>query len=411
MPYASVSELPEHIKKLSSTKQRQFMHVFNSCMSEGNEESRCFAMANGVLNKDVSIHAGAYRVMADGSFGKAIKSFAELLGLTPKTPPVSTGLVVTKQEDGRLRWFARYSNAWEDRDKEIITEAAHRDYIQWATSSKAYPELWLWHTKGTSFGEADWLDFSDGFAHASGLIDEDKEHVVEELATKDLGVSHGFLCSQDGKYINKYRTFEISVLPRERAAVWTADFNVLGAGKETIMAFTDERRAWLVEALGEDVVKELEKNTSETANQLKQLGVEYKAAEDAAAEQAESAQTEGFKALATQLTELTGVVTNLATAVAAIKIDLGNTKEALDDVKKSNDEKIEDAFLAKVAKAFGQNGGFRASESGANTVTEKEASEAGANTSQDDFLGQMLTQQFGDLSKIGAGATGAVKIS
>lgn len=57
MPYASVVDLPENIKKLPAKKQRQFMHVWNSaysrCTSNGGDskacETRAFAQANGVV--------------------------------------------------------------------------------------------------------------------------------------------------------------------------------------------------------------------------------------------------------------------------------------------------------------------------------------------------------------------------
>jgi hypothetical protein len=101
--------------------------------------------------------------------------------------------------------------------------------------------------------------------------------VVQSLGDKELGVSHGMLCSQQGNLIIKYRSFEISVLPLERASVWTTSFDI--AGKETQMAFTPEKRTFLVSALGEDRVKALEANTDATVGALKQLGVEYKSAE------------------------------------------------------------------------------------------------------------------------------------
>jgi cation transport regulator ChaB len=57
MPYASIDELPDNIKKLSASKQRQWMHVWNSahkrCTDKGGSskscESRAFAQANGVV--------------------------------------------------------------------------------------------------------------------------------------------------------------------------------------------------------------------------------------------------------------------------------------------------------------------------------------------------------------------------
>lgn len=51
MPYASVRELPAYVKELSPTKQRQWMHVFNSSFAAHGNEQRAFASANSVVNK------------------------------------------------------------------------------------------------------------------------------------------------------------------------------------------------------------------------------------------------------------------------------------------------------------------------------------------------------------------------
>jgi len=61
MPYDSVDSLPEHVKKYSQTKQRQWMHVFNSVYAKVLRESkdakqaegRAFQAANSVLKKNL----------------------------------------------------------------------------------------------------------------------------------------------------------------------------------------------------------------------------------------------------------------------------------------------------------------------------------------------------------------------
>ena len=611
MPYSSTSELPAYVKKLPDTKQRQWMHVFNSCMKDGGDDSKCFAMANGVVKKEIadfelppSAHgpsaefadpqseliaiaekqyqyvesydyasrqlsqqeadynpvggdgteacsncrffisparcaivsgeiapngvsdywqatptyepsplpviivgndtvtksssdpAGTSDAMSEGTklqrAGMSRSSFAyvdsgggkhlpihdaahvrnalarfnqthfesdgakkrayrkilaaarrfgvdvskkalgdggpsfasralKALGLRlnpPREKAISDlhcsvsdvlggeALQIVKQADGQLRWFARYSNAWEDRDKELITEAAHKEYIEWADSTKNYPELWLWHTAGTRFGEADWLDFTEGFTHASGLIDDNPQAkaVVKALAAAaesgaELGVSHGFMSLQTGKYITKYRDFEVSVLPIERAAVWTTDFNVLG--KETMMGFTAEKRKFLVDALGEDTVTKLEDATKGVSGQLKQLGIEYKSAE----EQEQTSEKAVVAVLAEQVAELTGAVGALAQKITASEAAAATAQKAATDanaavqeVKKSDDEKIEDAFLAKVAKAVGVLGtGVRPTASAENVVSTDGAKEASGANGSGDFLLDMTSAQIANV--------------
>ena len=447
MPYSSNAELPAYVKKLPDNKQRQWRQVFNSCMDKGGDDAKCFKMANGVVKRSKSEdndHGSTDEWEFEGGEAEEreiIEYMLEHLFPEPTTvapeivvplPEVKNsrntlweklksalaggslqravtgeGIAVIKQADGRYRWFARYSNSWQDRDGEIITEAAHKEYIGWAYDTGTFPELWMWHTPGTRVGEADWLEFSDGFAHASGTIDNGKESVVEKVASQDAGVSHGFLSLQAGKYIQRYRSYEVSVLPREYAAVATTGFNLLTA-KEGDMAFTGERRAFLVNALGEEMVKGLEQNTEQTAEQLKQLGVEYKSSEEKK-EAASEAQTEGFKALAEQVATLTATVGQLAGVVA-------EQKKSLDQVSKSDDEKVEDAFLARVAKAFGQNGGIvRPTESAKNVGGAADTPEP--DTKQTDFFSTMIAEQFGMAAKsipsagVGSSAVAAVSTS
>lgn len=434
MPYSSNAELPAYVKKLPAGKQAQWRKVFNSCMSDGGDEGKCFRMANGVVKKEIDDfeHEGEAAPADSPEVKEAIKAFYGDPGYDPEEEPsfitgevslhasvrkpslisrlasvfagtekasakpniagVTGVFAVVKQSDGKYRWFARYSNNWLDKDGEIITEEAHKEYINWAYDTGTFPELWMWHTPNTRIGEADWLDFNNGFAHASGIIDDGKESVVNALGSKDTGVSHGFLSLQSGKYIQRYRTYEISVLPRERAAVETTGFNVLEAMKDGGggMPFTDEKRKWLVEAIGEDAVGKLEKSTDSMASQLKELGVEYKASEEKKEAEAET-QTEGYKALATQIADLAGAVGQLTAIVA-------EQKKQIDGVQKSDDEKIEEAFLARVAKAFGQNGGVtRPTESTKNVDGAEVTSSSAAR--QEDFFGTMIGEQLGYLTQ------------
>jgi len=203
------------------------------------------------------------------------------LGSAPH-PPVRTGggLQLIKQKDGATRFFTLWSNNFEDREKEIFTAAAHKEFVDWATETGEYPELWLWHTKGSKFGQIDWLDVSDGFVCASGLIEAGKEAIAEKLAEEGAGVSHGFFGLQSANLIHWYRSYELSVLPLSNAAVWTTSFNLLNSGKDTEMAFTAQKRAFF-NGLGipEEQIKSWETQTETLQQTLKDLGVANKSAD------------------------------------------------------------------------------------------------------------------------------------
>ncbi len=311
-----------------------------------------------------------------------------------------TAIQLWRQKDGRYRWYTRYSNSWLDQDDELILEASHKEYAEWANETKQYPELWLWHTPGSRFGEADWVDFSGGFAHASGLIDKGKESVVAFLQTKSVGVSHGFLCTPSQKYIEKHRTFEISVLPLNRAAAWGTDFNIL-ANKEQLVKFTKDRREFLVGALGEEAVATLENDADATAQGLKALGVEYKATGMEEPEPVKPAETEPAPAeIVTK--ELVGQLGDIMTAVKSLTDVVQKQASAITALQKSDDDKIAEAFTARVAGAAGA----RPTEQAANVVT-KEAGQP-----VEDFMTKMIAGTLGaQLAGMPQAGTAAVSVT
>lgn len=386
--------------------------VDKSVLSAGEPGPSAGAAASDVQLPTVKAGAFAEPVQSGlkGFMQKALTS----LGLADKKRAQTEGFVITKQADGRLRWITRYSNAWEDRDGEILTEASQKDYLEWSESNKAYPELWVWHTPGTRFGQADWLAFDNGFAFASGLIDDTDQarSVVKALAAKqanDVGVSHGFLSVQTGKYITKHRTFEISVLPRERAAVWTTDFNVIG--KETLMAFDPTKRQWLVDTFGEETVKQLETNTEQTAAQLKQLGLEYKESSppDETAKAAEKATSD---ANAEALRVMGGTLATLVEQVGSIATLVGSQQKEITALKQTDDEKVASAFEAKV-KQLGAAGAVRPTASTSNILDEAKAKELGAPSATGaaaDFFTEMILGQVGPVAQAAGVAMAPVTI-
>lgn len=422
MPYSSNAELPEYVKKLSEDKQTQWRKVFNTCLKSGKSEGDCFRMASGVVRKsgvgedfegegDAIDYIDDIIALAFPVDESAIPAETPVTGALPTETVLDTdkssgvkalvgrlfggsktarreGLLVVKQADGRMRWFARYSNAWEDRDREILTEASHKEYVDWAYKNNTFPELWLWHTKGTRFGSADWLDFSHGFAHASGLIDVGREPVAYKLAKMSgIGMSHGFVSAQTGKYITAHRTFEISVLPLSRAAVWATDFNLVqAADRKDYETMFGERRGFLVEVLGEEAVKGLEASSESMAKALTDAKVDYKEA--------------GEDKSAALVSEIEGVKEALVSVVGALQI----AQKDIIELKKTRDESLEDAFASKVAKALANGGVVRPTESTQNVVAEKDA------PPQVDFFSAMIAKQIGGATAA-AGAAGVGKVT
>ncbi len=80
----------------------------------------------------------------------------------------SSGIEVQKALDGTFRWFGWVSNKWRDRDYpaepkiggQIITEAAHKEFVDWAWTNpkENMSYLWPWHTPISAHKDrADWV--------------------------------------------------------------------------------------------------------------------------------------------------------------------------------------------------------------------------------------------------------------
>lgn len=277
--------------------------------------------------------------------------------------------VLHKDESGRYRFFTSFTNCFKDRHNEIITNAAHKEYVTWATDNNAYPELHLWHAgKESKWGQVDWLDYTDGFVCASGLVDVDKEYIAERLQKEELGVSHGFIALQDRfGTIHRYRTFEISPLPMGRAANDWADINFK---KGDVMAFSDAKKKWLKDVSGVDdtTLTQWEQSLENLSTQLKAVGIEYKDNDEPNALQEIAALTKAVSDLASAVMEQKTAITDLQGKVAVV----GDIQAQVATFKQSDDERIANVFAAEIAKL---PQGFQASADDKNVVSEKQNKE------------------------------------
>lgn len=193
------------------------------------------------------------------------------------TKDLPLSFTVRKDSDGNWRWFGVASNNYLDRDGEIITHSAHVEFEKYLDENPdAAPELWSWHTPGTAARhKADWWHYSDGFFHYSGILTEEEADNYAGVDEIELGMSHGFfVLDQKGPYITRYRTFEVSDLPREAAANPYTSFR-FDQLKEKEM-FSERKRSFLVSKYGEEAVAGLEGDTEEAKAALEELGVERK---------------------------------------------------------------------------------------------------------------------------------------
>lgn len=204
----------------------------------------------------------------------------------PENAERNSDVLLIKEANGQLRWLAIYSNNFRDDDypAEIISKQSHRTFTDLANAGLVpMPELWQWHVPGTRYGQADSLYFGDdGFALATGLVDEGKEAIAEATLTKEgVRVSHGMLKDSllrdatDPSIIRFHVTKEISTLPGKRAANKLTGFTV----KELDMSLPNDKKDWLKSLNYSDAeIAAIEAQLSEQAAKAKEEKRETKEA-------------------------------------------------------------------------------------------------------------------------------------
>lgn len=212
---------------------------------------------------------------------------AEGVGAAAGKEHRGSAFVVTKDLSGNYRWLALNSNNFEDREGEVFSEAAHLDYVAWVDQTKEYPELRLWHVPHTRIGMADFAAYADHFMLTSGTFDPEFKDMAPVLAEREYGVSHGFTYRQgdksaDGTF-HAYRTFEVSILPPEKAAnTWTT-FASIEALKEVAMTLPEDKKQFLLDHIGPERTARVEDAMETVGKELEGVGISFKDLDSAAA--------------------------------------------------------------------------------------------------------------------------------
>lgn len=217
--------------------------------------------------------------------------------------------------DGKYYLTARFTNRWRDYDfhaapekgGEIIASAAHKEYLKWLDKNPHHaPELWTWHTPGTERkNRASWWDYTGNFFYMQWELSKEEVKAIKQMVTTGVideiwwkraepgvkwGLSFGFYSLKydwENAAVDKYRAFEVSILPLSKAANPWTEFDIAAvpvdgeANGEKCMKFDKERRKLIVSRIGEEAVKELEALDDEDAARLDASGVDTKSKKSA----------------------------------------------------------------------------------------------------------------------------------
>jgi len=174
-------------------------------------------------------------------------------------------------------WFARYSNAFKDRENEFFPVKAIDAYIDRVDHGVVpMPELWVWHTP-IKLGKAKAIARIGLFVVAAGTFDDTPTGQAGKyyLSKNKAKLSHGFVFDvdsfKDAAY-NDFNTFEISALPFSKGIEANAYTNI----EVKDMAMNEEKKRFFVEMFGKEAAEELIANTEKASKVLEEIGVEFK---------------------------------------------------------------------------------------------------------------------------------------
>lgn len=193
----------------------------------------------------------------------------------------SVGLTIYKQANGTYRWVARSSNAYRDRDSQIVSQKALEDDVQRADTTKEYGTLRFWHMPGVDIGDCDFNWMRGRTLIESGTFRDPA--VAEKVAQKaaDYQISIGFRHPHDepdldGVFHN-IRRFERSLVPAGRAA---NPFTSLSVTKEK-QHMNDQVKTAALKALldgDEAQVKEILAGAENSEKAADAMGISFKEA-------------------------------------------------------------------------------------------------------------------------------------
>jgi len=155
---------------------------------------------------------------------------------------INNSVALYKNAKNELIWAGIHTNKFKDRDGDIISDQAHRDFVKKVYDGEyPFPELWVWHIP-KAVGETNWLAYDErGFLLSGGKVFKEFEDLVTTLVENNadvglgMGMSHGMpintvefednLNDKGVKVIKQYKSVEISMLPIEHASNLLTDFS------------------------------------------------------------------------------------------------------------------------------------------------------------------------------------------
>lgn len=188
--------------------------------------------------------------------------------------------VFKDKDTGKYRWVTRSSNAYKDRDSEIVSLKALTDDVDNSDKTGDYGTLRVWHMPGADIGDCDFRMMEGKTLVESGTFKNERiAKALSESADK-FQVSIGFNHPQDEPKNGVFytiKTFERSLVPAGKAANPFTSLQVMSA-KERKNAMDHTKKVAEFKSLlpDEGAVDEFLTNVKASEKQADGMGIAFK---------------------------------------------------------------------------------------------------------------------------------------
>lgn len=288
---------------------------------------------------------------------------------------------IRKDATGGWRAILWPTNNFQDRDGETVSDAAHREYVEWVSKNMdVAPVFATWHIPGTArTHQMDFVGYENGFVIQSCPLTESEAVALLKMQEQvDIGLSIGAIGWKNADVITKYRQYEVSDLPLEKASNPFTEFQVFEKEADNM-----DTKAYLSGFLGEELAEKLIKKAGLKQEQLRKAGVTEKEAQEETPAAVETAPPPE-PAQAAPTVQLGDIVAQVAkefgmeelSAEFALLKEKADKVDALElvvkELAKSKDEKLAEMIAPPAAKAWAWMDKARASQSDETLLDEKD---------------------------------------
>ena len=254
-----------------------------------------------------------------------------------------------KARDGRTWLVTWTTNAFIDRDGEIFTTDAIKEYVDRHRNEKVKGQFWYKHIEGTKFADILCQGVAGRFLVEAGPFDDTLvgrafKQLFEQYpnghpvySPEGWGCSHGYKYREDDRRDRVYEWFEKRETSPLPARIASNPHNP----KVEVIQMDKKDQAMFVDALGDDVAKRIVQLGNAITEQKETDGVEHKEVKEQVGS-AETIDADGIKQIveALHLDALSDAIKAQSDAITTLTTEVSEMKKRLGEVERTDEERL-----------------------------------------------------------------------